>query len=129
MALRRKFVKKPTSFVTAVRMDLDTDGFSYLKWGDRQRCKRGDWIVDNDGDVYTVDADVFARTYRAVGKGAFVKTTPIWAERVTSPGSVRTKEGTSHYEPGDYLVSNAEDGSDAYCIGASKFEAMYEPSE
>jgi hypothetical protein len=128
MAERRQYVKKPTAFVTAVRLDLDTEGFTYAKWGGRQRCKRGDWIVDNDGDVYTVDADVFARTYRPLGNGAFVKTTPVWAARATSTGVVRTKEGVSHYEPGDYLVSNEEDGSDAYCVRADKFESMYEPS-
>jgi hypothetical protein len=125
---RRKYRRKSTSFVTAVRLDLDVDGFSYTKWGGRQRCKRGDWIVDSDGDVYTVDGDVFARTYRPLEKGAFVKTTPIWAERATSRGVVETKEGASQYEPGDYLVSNEEDGSDAYCIRAEKFEQMYEPA-
>ena len=129
MAERRKYVKKPTAFVTAVRLNLETDGFSYSKWGARQRCKRGDWIVDNDGEVYTVDAAVFAHTYRLLDKGAFVKTTPIWAERATSRGVIKTKEGISHYEAGDYLVSNQEDGSDAYCVHAEKFEAMYEPPE
>lgn len=129
MADRRKYVKKPTAFVTAVKLDLETDGLSYTKWGGRQRAKRGDWIVDNDGDVYTVDAEVFARTYRPLEKGAFVKTTPIWAERATSSGAVRTKEGSSRYEPGDYLVSNEEDGSDAYCVSAAKFESMYEPAD
>ena len=128
MANRRKYVKKPTSYVLAVRLELDTDGFAYRKWGATQHCKRGDWLVDNEGDVYTVDADVFARTYRHIDRGAYVKTTPVWAEAATAAGSVRTKEGTSHYEPGDYLVSNHEDGSDAYCITRQKFDEMYEPA-
>jgi hypothetical protein len=129
MAQRRKFVRKPTAYVTAVRLDLDTDGFAYRKWGDAQRCKRGDWIVDNDGDVYTVDAKSFARTYRPVGKGAFVKTTPIWAEVATRAGKVGTKEGASHYDTGDYLVSNEADGSDSYCISAEKFRTLYDPAD
>jgi hypothetical protein len=129
MAERRKYVKKPTSYVLAVRLQLDTDGFSYRKWGATQQCKRGDWLVDNEGDVYTVDADVFARTYRHIDRGAYVKTTPVWAEAATTAGGVRTKEGTSHYEPGDYLVSNHEDGSDEYCISRKKFEEMYELAE
>lgn len=128
MATRRKYVKKPTSYVTAVRLDLDIEGFAYRKWGATQRCKRGDWLVDNEGDVYTVDGDVFAHTYRHLDRGAYVKTTPVWAEPATAAGDVRTKEGTSHYEPGDYLVSNHEDGSDEYCIARKKFEAMYEPA-
>jgi hypothetical protein len=111
-----------------VRLALDTDGLVYRKWGGEQRAKAGDWIVDNDGDVYTVDAEVFERTYRPVperGPGAYVKATSIWAERASQPGSVRTKEGVTAYEAGDYIVSNNRDGSDAYAIGARKFEEMY----
>ena len=125
----RRYVKRATSYVTAVRLDLDTDGFTYRKWGASQRCKRGDWLVDNDGDTYTVDAEVFARTYRQLDRGAFVKITPVWATAATIRGEVRTKEGTSHYEPGDYLVSNQEDGSDQYCVTRTKFEEMYELAE
>ncbi len=126
---RRRYRKRADRPVLAVRVDLDIDGFTYRKWGGVQRCRRGDWLVDNAGDVYTVDAEVFARTYRAVGPGQYVKTTPVWAEVATAEGSVATKEGVSHYAPGDYLVYNREDGSDAYCVSAAKFEAMYEPDE
>jgi hypothetical protein len=110
-------------------LDLDTAGFTYRKWGAEQFCKPSDWIVDNNGDIYSVDAAVFAKTYRKTGDGTFVKITPIWAEVAIEPGSVTTIEGESHYESGDYLVSNNEDGSDAYCINAAKFEAMYELDE
>ncbi len=54
-----------------------------------------------------------------------MKTTPVWAERAQSAGSVKTKEGATHYEAGDYVVSNNPDGSDGYAIAASKFEALY----
>jgi len=114
--------------VTAVQIDLDTPGFAYRKWGAEQRCKRRDWIVDNDGDVYTVDADVFARTYRRVSQGLYVKITPVWAEVADSAGAIPTKEGESHYEKGDYLVFNEEGGGDGYCMTAQKFEATYEPA-
>ncbi len=125
MAERRRYRKKAASFVTAVRLDLDTDGFTYRKWGGEQRCKRGDWLVDNEGDVYTVDADVFARTYRQVSPGVYAKTTPVWAEVAPVGGAIQTKEGTSHYKAGDYLVYNEEGGTDGYCMSAEKFEAMY----
>jgi hypothetical protein len=111
--------------VAAVRLSLDTDGLVYRKWGAEQRAKPGDWIVDNDGDVYTVDADAFVRTYREIGTGAYVKTTPVWAERAQSAGRVTTKEGVTHYEAGDYVVSNNSDSSDRYAISAAKFEALY----
>jgi hypothetical protein len=126
-AARRRYIRRPDRPATAVRLMLDTDGLVYRKWGGEQRAKPGDWIVDNDGDVYTVDADVFARTYRQTGPGMFVKAAPIWAEKAQSAGSVRTKEGVTHYEAGDYLVSNDSDESDRYAMSAAKFEALYMP--
>ncbi len=123
---RRRYRKKADQFVVAVRLDLDTDGFRYRKWGAEQRCKPGDWLVDNDGDIYSVDADTFARTYRRVAPGHYVKITPVWAERASAPGSLSTREGRSHYAAGDYLVSNEADGGDAYCVSAARFERMYE---
>ena len=129
MGIRRRYRKRPDQFVVAVELDLETDGFSYFKWGAQQRCKRGDWLVDNGGDIYTVDREVFANTYRKVDIGKYVKTTPVWAEVAAEAGSVVTKEGKSSYEAGDYLVYNNEDGSDAYCVSAAKFESMYELDE
>lgn len=129
MATRRRYRKKADRFVVAVQLDLDTDGFTYRKWGAEQRCKRGDWLVDNEGDIYSVDGEVFAKTYRRLGPGLYVKTTPVWAEVATEAGSVVTKEGRSHYRAGDYVVYNNEDGTDAYCMTAAKFESMYEPDD
>lgn len=123
----RCYVRRADRPIVAVRLTLETDGLVYQKWGGEQRAKPGDWLVDNDGDVYTVDADVFARTYRRTGPGTYVKTTPVWAERATSAGAVKTKEGTTRYEPGDYLVSNDSDGSDSYAVSAATFESLYVP--
>jgi hypothetical protein len=128
-ARRRRYVRRPDRPVTAVRLPLDSDGLVYRKWGGEQHAKPGDWIVDNDGDVYTVDADVFARTYRQVATGGYVKTTPVWAERAETGGSVRTKEGATQYQPGDYLVSNSSDGSDEYAMTSQKFEDLYTADE
>ena len=128
-APRRPYVRRPDRPVAAVRLSLDTDGLVYRKWGGEQRAKPGDWLVDNNGDVYTVDADVFARTYRQTGPGAYVKTTQVWAERAEHTGTVKTKEGSTQYEPGDYLVSNNADGSDEYAVSASKFEELYIPAD
>jgi len=112
----------------AVRLSLDTDGLTYRKWGAKQHAKRGDWVVDNDGEVYTVDARTFARTYKRIGVGAYVKRTPVWAEQAERSGHVKTKEGTTHYKAGDYLVSNRADGSDMYAMTANKFERLYMPA-
>lgn len=126
---RQRYIRRPDTAVIAVRLALDTDGFVYQKWGDKQHAKSGDWIVDHDGDVYTVDADVFARTYRQTGPGRYVKTTPIWAERASHAGSIQTKEGVTHYGAGDYIVSNNDDGSDEYAVSAAKFESLYTPAD
>jgi hypothetical protein len=129
MTERRRYRRKPDQFVVAVPLRLDTDGFVFRKWGGEQRCKQGDWIVDNDGEIYTVDADVFARTYREVHRGAYSKITPIWAEVAASAGQVSTKEGQTNYEAGDYLVFNDEDGTDGYAMTAEKFQSSYELDE
>ena len=123
--MRRRYVRRPDRPVVAVRLESDGDGLVYRKWRGEQRAKPGDWVVDSDGDIYTVDADVFARTYRRVGADTFVKITPVWAQRAHTGGVVTTKEGASHYEAGDYLVSNDRDGADEYAVQAQKFESLY----
>jgi hypothetical protein len=94
-----------------------------------QRCKPGYWVVGNKDDVYTVDRETFERTYRQVGPGAWLKTTPVWAELAKEPGVVPTKEGETHYEAGTYLVFNEENGGDGYAVTPEKFEEMYEAAE
>lgn len=127
MGERRRYRRKPSASVIAVRLDLDTDGLIYRKWGGEQRAKRGDWLVDSDGDVYTVDADVFARTYRALSRGLYLKTTPVWVEVADRDGDIATKEGRTKYAKGDYIVFNDEQGTDGYGVSKAKFEEMYEP--
>lgn len=126
---RRRYRRRPGLPVVAVQLKLDTEGFRYKKWGEEQRCKANDWLVDNNGEVYTVDADSFARTYSAEGRGTYVKTGKVWAEQAAEAGRVATKEGGTNYESGDWLVSNEEDGSDAYAVSAKKFEESYELDE
>jgi hypothetical protein len=122
---RKTYRKKDNQPVIAVQLDLDTDGFTYRKWGSDQRCKRGDWIVRNGDETYTVDSHSFDATYEKVGPGLYRKVSFVYAEQVSGDGDVETKEGSSHFEAGDYLVSNNPDGTDAYCMSAEKFEQMY----
>lgn len=128
MGARRRYRRKADQIVTAVQVQLDLEAgrFSYHKWGGEQRCKRGDWIVDNDGDIYTIDQKVFERTYRPKSPGRYEKVAKVWAGVAAGPGSVPTREGRSHFEAGDYIVSNDETGDDSYCMSAEKFQALYE---
>jgi hypothetical protein len=124
-----KYQKKTASRVVAVQLDLETDGLTYQKWGGTQTCKAGDWIVNNDGDVYTVDRETFARTYRAVSPGIYEKVAPVWAKVAEQPGQIATKEGVTHYQAGAYLVYNDPDGKDGYAVDAEKFEKMYQAAD
>ncbi|MFK7997116.1 MAG: hypothetical protein AB8B87_23480 [Granulosicoccus sp.] len=125
MSLR--FQRKEDTLVSAIRLKLEFSSLEYQKWGDNQRALPGDWLVDNDGDVYTVAADSFAQTYENVSPGRWRKCTHIWATQALVDGSVETQEGRSHYKAGDWIVSNDEAGTDAYAISAEKFQRLYEP--
>jgi hypothetical protein len=125
MEQRRKYRKR--TLVAAVQLNLETPGFTYEKWGGAQRCSPGDWLVESDGETYTVQRDSFAHTYEKVDIGKYKKTTPIWATVATEAGQVRTKEGLTSYQPGDYLVSNDADGHDQYAVPKQQFDEMYEP--
>ncbi|MGM9514772.1 hypothetical protein ACS5PK_11010 [Roseateles sp. DB2] len=127
MGERKCWRRRPGQAVVAVQLRLVTEGFRYQKWGGEQQCKANDWVVDNGGEVYTVDADSFARTYTALGQGRYEKTGKVWAEQALGSGRVDTKEGRTAYKAGDWLVSNEADGSDAYAVDAETFEKQYEP--
>jgi hypothetical protein len=129
MGDRRRYRRRPGQPVVAVQLKLDMDGFKYRKWGEEQWCKANDWLVDNSGDVYTVDAESFALTYKPEGPGTYVKTGKVWAEQAAGAGRVATKEGGTNYEAGDWLVSNEEDGADGYAVSATKFGELYELDE
>ena len=123
----RQYRKKPGQVITAVRLGLETEGFTYHKWGSEQFCKPGDWIVNNQGETYTISHCTFVATYRQVSPGVYAKETVVWAKVAEQPGTVKTHEGSTAYEAGDYLVCNRKDGSDTYAVSRERFESMYEP--
>ncbi len=120
--------------VIAIPLDLEATPdaqigsklFTYHKWDARQTSKRGDWLLHNGGDVYTVDRETFARTYAQVGPGQYRKIANVWAERADAGGKIETKEGTTHYATGDYLVYNQAERRDGYAVKAKKFVELYE---
>lgn len=120
-----KFQKKSDQFITAVQLDLDTEGFEYQKWGGTQKCKAGDWLVNNNGEVYTVDKESFAETYEFVSPGVYFKPKVVWAACAERNGKIQTKEGFSDYKAGDILVYNDEELTDGYTMSEEKFLSMY----
>ena len=75
------------------------------------------------------DQESFSRTYEKVSLGVYRKSAHVFAVAAVEAGQIKTKEGVTHYLPGDYLVSNNADGTDAYAMDAAKFVEMYEPAE
>lgn len=124
----QEYRRKEKTHITAVRLDLDTGGFAYQKWGSTQHCKRGDWLVNNNGDTYTIDAETFDHTYHEVSPGVYKKDASVWARQASEAGTIQTKEGSTAFETGDYLVFNDPAGGDGYAIKAETFLGLYEPA-
>jgi hypothetical protein len=122
----KQYRKKDSAVIMAVQLNLDTPGFIYEKWGGEQRCKSGDWLVDNQGDCYTIDQQTFADTYTPLSPGVYQKTQAVWAEVASKAGTVTTKEGSTDFKAGDYIVYNNADGSDAYAINKVTLEETYD---
>jgi len=125
----KAYRKKQSKTVTAVQLALETDGFTYRKWGADQRCKAGDWLVNSGDDCYTIAEDSFSRTYSRVSEGQYRKTATVIARVAQCAGKVQTREGETHYKKGDYIVDNDGNGSDVYAISADVFHRLYEPVE
>lgn len=124
-----KYRRRERTLVTAVPLDLDTDGFTYRKWGGLQTARAGDWLVNNDGDVYTIAREVFQHTYRMVSQGVFEKYQPVWARVAETDGKIRTKEGETQFKAGDMIVFNDEEGRDGYAISSERFTELYEKAK
>lgn len=120
----KQYKRKPGAEVLAIQIP---GHMLYKMWGDVQHGKPGDWLLQNQEEVYTVDAESFARIYRAgSGPGFYVKAAPVWATIAEVDGKVHTKEGYSDYKTGDMLVWNNPDSSDGYCMSQEKFFSLYE---
>lgn len=126
MSERKLYRKRPKFNVTAVQFDLDLETFEYNKWGGKQSCKQGDWLVNNDGDIYTVDKEKFKESYQCVSPGVFEKIAEVWAETAKASGAISTIEGSTDYKDGDYLVFDRQTAGDGYAVSKQKFERMYE---
>ena len=122
----KKYKRKAGATILAVQFNLEVESFTYEKWGSLQTCKRGDWLVQNMGETYTVDAKSFAQTYQQVGPGVFAKGGFVFAKEANEDGTIATKEGVSAYQAGDVLVFNNEDQTDGDCMNAAKFRHLYE---
>lgn len=127
--LLKKYSKRDNTPVIAVQLDLEIEELRYQKWGATQNAKSGDWVVSNGDETYTVEKQSFANTYTALGKGEYIKSGFVWAERAKTAGKIDTKEGQSDYAAGDYLVYNNSDRTDGYAIAGDKFHDLYQEAD
>ena len=126
----RTYRVKP-SRVTAIPLAFGGLNMGYVKdaWGPAvQTAKAGDWLVQShiDGDVYTIDADVFAKSYTPVGDpGVYEKFGTVEAALATGDGDgeIPTLEGTTTYAAGDYICRGVN--GELWAMSARKFEARY----
>lgn len=126
----KRYRSKPGITVTAIQIKLKTEGIRYEKWGAIQLARTNDWLVENDGECYTVAADSFSRTYQPVADGRYVKISQVWAYQATESGRIDTLEGSSGYESGDYIVfNNPDDPADVYAVAKTRFESHYIPDD
>ncbi len=126
MPARKAYRKRPQYDVTAVQLDLDFDQWQHQKWGHRQVCRSGDWLINNNDDVYTVDKAYFRDHYQRISVGRYKKIGEVWAEVAASDGEISTIEGSTRYHAGDYLVFDREQKGQGYAIKKIVFERMYE---
>ena len=82
----RKYQRREKTLVAAVQLDLETEGFTYQKWGGTQIARPGDWLVSSNGNVYTVDCLVFEKTYEFESLGVYRKVGAVWAKQTKKKG-------------------------------------------
>lgn len=128
MSELRKYTRRANTAVSAIQLTLDLECFTYRKWGGVQTAHTGDWLIKRGDDVYTVEQSSFAKSYKPLDNGRYIKTQPVWARQANEDGAIKTKEGATHYKAGDMIVFNDEEESDGYAMSLAKFESLYEPA-
>ncbi len=124
-----RYRRRKKTLVTAVQIDLDTDGFTYRKWGDVQAARAGDWLVNNNGNVYTIDRKVFERTYTIQSPGVYQKTGLVWARKAEIDGKIKTTSGFTSFKAGDMIAFNDENELDGWAMSSAEFDRLYSPAK
>lgn len=93
--------------------------------GDRMQAASGDWRVsDEEGNEWSVAADIFPETYRHVS-GDIWERRGIVLARPASPGErIATLEGEVDTRAGDWVVRG--EGGEEWPVPAAQFERRYE---
>ena len=85
----------------------------------------GDWLVTDGTEEWTVAPGVFARSYRPLPDGRFVKVAPVRAARLDRTAEVPTLEGVARAEAGDWVLCGVD--GELWTVTDTFFRAHYEP--
>ena len=104
---------------------------SVIDTGDGKLNARGgqDMIVADDaGSRSVVRRDVFERTYKNLGGGAYTKRTDVVLRYFTldRPAIVRTLEGERRAEPGDWIIEGVM--GELWPVSRDRAERKYQPA-
>ena len=94
--------------------------------GSELSAAAGDWLVSDGAEEWTVAAEVFARSYRALPDGRYVKDADVWAVRADRAGEVSTLEGPVRNEAGDWVLRGVD--GELWTVTDAYFRSHYEPA-
>jgi hypothetical protein len=93
--------------------------------GSALSARAGDWRLSDGVEEWTVEADIFARTYRRLPDGRFTKDAPVDAARTDRPLDVPTCEGVARAEAGDWVLRGVD--GELWTVTDAYFRSTYTP--
>jgi hypothetical protein len=87
--------------------------------------RAGDWRVTDGVEEWTVEAGIFARTYRQLPDGRYAKDATVDAVRTERPLDVPTLEGVARAEAGDWVLRS--DDGELWTVTDAYFRSAYAP--
>jgi hypothetical protein len=103
---------------------LETDWRWQAKTGDWLQARAGDYQVRNDeGETWSVEPEIFNRTYEHVGYDRWRRTGRVSAQRAVPGELVITLEGPVTAHPGDWVIKGT--AGEQWITSAEHFQKSY----